>query len=196
MDGLEKIIRKIEEDAENTASAIISDAENAAEKITFEAEVRAGMEEHDIITAAKTERDAMLRKTHSHGELIRKNKILSRKVTLIEQTVSKAVLSFMNEDPAKYFDSMLRLAGKYALEGKQEMVFSDKDIERLPEDFSKKLRSAVGKRADITIRGGGSFAGGFLLISEDMVENCTVEALIGANETEIRDELCRILFIG
>lgn len=196
MDGLEKIIRKIEEDTDNTVSSIISDAEHKAEQIIAEAETNGDMESRDIIAAAKSESEAMLKRAHSGGEFIRKNKLLSRKVEIIGQTMSKAVLSFVREDPAKYFDAMIRLAEKYALDGKQEMVFSDKDMERLPGDFSKKLKSAVGERADITVRGGGSFVGGFLLISEDMVENCTVEALIGENEIEIKDELCKILFTG
>lgn len=194
MDGLEKIIRKIEEDAENTASSVISDAQNKADQIIAEAEAASDAEARDIIDTATSDRNAMIRKAHSGGELIRKNRLLSRKVEMIDQTISKAVASLISEDAAKYFDSMIRLAEKYAFEGKQEMVFSDKDIGRIPKDFESKLRSAVGEKADITIRGGGSFEGGFLLIGDDMVENCTLDALISENETEIRDELCRILF--
>lgn len=46
----------------------------------------------------------------------------------------------------------------------------------------------------MAVRGGGGFSGGFLLVGKDVVENCTVEALISDKETEIRDELYGLLF--
>lgn len=194
MDGLEKIILKIEEDAESASASVIHDAEKKAEQIIAEAESKSDAEARDMISAAEAERDVMIKKAHSGGEQAKKQTILSRKVDIIENTVSRAVDNFIRDDAPRYFDAMIKLAVKYAFDGKQEMVFSDRDMARLPVDFEKNLADAVGKKADITVRGGGSFEGGFLLISPDMVENCTVSALVGAAETDIKDELCKLLF--
>lgn len=195
MDGLERIIAKIEADAEASASATLAEAEIKAAEIIAKAESDGAAEAADIMAAAKVECEAMIRKAHSGGELLRRQKILSRKVEMIDRTMSKAVENFMREDPSKYFDAMIRLAVKYDPRGDREMVFSDKDIGRMPADFAEKLNSRIGKNANITVKGGGSFDGGFLLIGSDMVENCTLAALISEAETEIRDELCRILFV-
>lgn len=195
MDGLEKIILKIEEDAERASASVILDAEKKAEQLIAEAESKSDAEARDIISAAEAERDAMIRKAHSSGEQAKKQTILARKVEIMDNTVSRAVDNFVRDDAKRYFDAMIRLAVKYAFEGKQEMVFSDRDMARLPADFEKELTAAVGKTADISVRGGGSFEGGFLLISPEMVENCTVSALLSAADTEIRDELCKLLFV-
>ena len=194
MTGIENIIRKIEEDAEITAASIISEAEKKAASVVAEAEASGDALYRDIIAQAEAESAAMINKAHSGGELARKKTILSRRVEIMDSTISNAIENFLREDPAKYFDAMLKLASEYALEGEQEMIFSDRDMARLPADFDKKLKEAVGKKAKFTIRGGGSFDGGFLLVSNDMVENCTVKALVSEADTDIRDELCKILF--
>lgn len=194
MTGIENIIRKIEEDAEITAASIISEAEKKAASVVAEAEASGDALYRDIIAQAEAESAAMINKAHSGVELARKKTILSRRVEIMDSTISKAIENFLREDPAKYFDAMLKLASEYALEGEQEMIFSDRDMARLPADFDKKLKEAVGTKAKFTIRGGGSFDGGFLLVSEDMVENCTVKALVSEADTDIRDELCKILF--
>ena len=194
MDGLENIIRKIGEDADLTAASIIKGAETKAESIIAEAEFSSDRAAEDIMAEAKAKSESMISKAHSSGELALKKKLLARKVEIIDSTISKAVENFLREDVSKYFDAMIRLAQKYVLGGKQHMVFCDRDMARLPADFEKNLKAAAGKDADISIRGGGSFDGGFLLISDDMVENCTISALVGDMDTEIRDELCKILF--
>ena len=194
MNGIENIIRKIEEDAELSAAAVISEAEKKAASIVAEAEASGDVLFRDIIAEAEAESAAMINKAHSGGELMRKKKILSRRVEIVDSTIAKAVENFLREDASKYFEAMISLASRYALDGEQEMVFSDRDLARIPSDFEKKLRDAVGTKAKITVRGGGAFDGGFLLVSDDMVENCTVKALISEYDTEIRDELCKILF--
>ena len=194
MDGLENIIRKIGEDADLTAASIIKGAETKAESIIAEAEFSSDRAAEDIMAEAKAKSESMISKAHSSGELALKKKLLARKVEIIDSTISKAVENFLREDVSKYFDAMIRLAQKYVLDGKQDMVFCDRDMARLPADFEKNLKAVTGKDADISIRGGGSFDGGFLLISDDMVENCTISALVGDMDTEIRDELCKILF--
>lgn len=193
MSGLERIIEKIEADAEMSADAVLAEAEKKAAEIIAEAESEGDLRAHGIIADAKAECDAMKRKAHSGGELLRRKRILERKVEIIDSVISKAVENFMRYDPEKYFDAMVRLAEKYASPGEHEMIFSDKDFGRLPADFEKRVNDAV-QNSKITVRGGGGFDGGFLLVGNELVENCTIDALIGESDTEIRDELCKILF--
>jgi len=195
MDGLEKIIQKIESDAEKAVASIIADAEKRAKDIIDEAESSGDSEAGDIIEAAKAECNGMIRKAHSGGELSKRQTVLSCRVEVIDSVMEKAVRNFLSENPEKYFDSMITLAKKYVFAGEQEMIFSDRDIARMPADFQKNLSKAVGSGSTVTVRGGGSFEGGFLLVGEDIVENCTLESLIGDKEIEIRDELCALLFI-
>ena len=194
MDGLEKIIGKIENDAEAAAESVISGAKEKAGEIIAQAESSGDLEARDIIAEAKKNCDTMIMKADSGGELMKKKMVLSRKVSIIDNAISRAVENFMYDDPAAYFDAMIRLAEKYAPEGDLDMIFSDRDAGRLPADFEKRVNDAAARGGRITVKGGGSSGGGFLLVSDDLVENCTIPALIRESETEIRDELCRILF--
>ncbi len=194
MDGLERIIEKIEADAEASASAAVTEAEKKASEIVAKAEADGASEAADMIAAAKAECEAMIKKAHSGGELLRRKTLLSRKVEIIDGTITKAIGNFVREDTSKYFDAMIRLAAKYSFDGEQKMIFSDKDVARMPADFADRVNKTVGGKAKITVSGGGGFDGGFLLISGDTAENCTVSALLSEAETEIRDELNKILF--
>lgn len=194
MNGLERIIGKIEEDAESVSASVISEAEIRAREIISEAESAGDTEARDIISAAEAECASMLRKAHSGGELQKKKTLLAKKVEIIDNVISKAVKNFLCDDADKYFDALLRLVSKYAMNGEQTMVLSAKDHGRMPDGFEGRVNDAVGGRGKVTVTGGGSFDGGFLLVSDDVVQNCTIEALISDAETEIRDELYRMLF--
>ncbi|MBE6708487.1 MAG: hypothetical protein E7578_04505 [Ruminococcaceae bacterium] len=193
MNGLERIIGKIEEDAESVSATVISEAEDKAREIISEAESLGDAEAKDIISAAHEECAAMVRRAHSGGELQKKKALLAKKVEIIDGVISKAVKNFLCEDPDKYFDSLLRLVSKYALSGEQTMVLSVKDHGRMPKDFERRVNDAANG-GKVKIEGGGSFDGGFLLVGDEVVQNCTVDALISDAETEIRDELYKLLF--
>ncbi len=193
MNGLERIIGKIEEDAGSVFASVISEAENKAREIISEAEASGDAEAKDIISAAERECAAMVRKAHSGGELQKKKTLLAKKVEIIDGVISKAVKNFLCDDADKYFDALLRLVKKYALPGEQTMVLSVKDYARMPKNFENRVNSSAGS-GKVKIEGGGSFEGGFLLVGDEVVQNCTVEALVQDAETEIRDELYRLLF--
>lgn len=192
MNGLERIIEKIEADAESVSASAVTDAEVRAQDIITEATERGDALADEIIKEAEDVAAAMIRKAHSGGDLQKKKMILERKVDIITGVVAKAVRNFLGGDAGEYFDAMVRLCEKYALAEETTMIFSDKDFQRMPADFEKRV-NAAGK-GKITIRGGGSFIGGFLLVGEEITQNCTIEALIGDAETEIRDELYKLLF--
>ncbi|MBP3333880.1 MAG: V-type ATP synthase subunit E, partial [Clostridia bacterium] len=160
MDGLEKIIQKIEADAESTSCSIIADAELKAADIIADAESAGDMAARSIISDANDECEKMIRKAHSGGELAKRQKVLECKVKIIDEVIEKAVKNFLFEDPSVYFAGMLALAKKHALAGDQTMVFSDRDMSRLPKDFESRLRETIGNDKNISIRGGGSFEGG------------------------------------
>lgn len=194
MNGLEKIIEKIEADAESVSASAIADARVRADEIIAEAEAVGESEARGIIDEAKAKCSAMVTRVHSAGELQRKKILLEKKVAIINSVISKAVKNFLGDDSTKYFDSLVRLVEKYSLSGDQTMVLSNKDFERIPGDFEKRVNGAVSGKGKITVRGGGSFEGGFLLVGDEVVQNCTVAALVRDAETEIRDELYKLLF--
>lgn len=194
MNGLEKIIEKIEADAESVSASALADARVRADEIIAEAEAMGESEAHIIIDEAKAECSAMVRKAHSAGELQKKKILLEKKVAIINSVIMKAVKNFLGDDSTKYFDSLVRLVEKYALAGDQTMVLSDKDFGRMPGDFEKRVNSAASDKGKITVRGGGGFEGGFLLVGDEVVQNCTVSSLVRDAETEIRDELSKLLF--
>lgn len=194
MDGLERIIKRIGENAEQTAASVISDAEKKAASLIAEAEEAGDAEARSIVRNAKNTCETMIRRTHSSGELMKKRTLLSCRVEIIDNVIARAVRNFLYDEPEVYFSSMVKLVKRYAISGYQTMIFSDKDLERLPTGFEKCVNEEICDRGSVKICGGGSFEGGFLLIGEDVVENCTIAALIGEVETEIRDELQRLLF--
>ncbi len=193
MSGLDRIIEKIGADAESVAAGMIEDAKIRAARIISSAEEEGDLQAKKITENAKSDSAAMIERAKSAGELLGRKQILKRKVDIIDATIAKSVGIFLRENPKEYFDGMVRLLEEYAASGEQTMIFSDRDLERLPEGFEKRANAAV-KGAKITVKGGGGFDGGFLLINGEIVENCTINALISHKETQLRDEIHKILF--
>lgn len=194
MNGLDKIVQKISEDCTAAVASVISEAEAKAASIIADARAEAETERASLTEATDEKAAEIVKMAESSAALAGRRRILAERVAVVDGVIAHALESFVSGDPAAYFDGMKKLAVAYALDGEQRLVFSDADANRVPADFESEVNAAIAGKGKVTVCGGGKNNGGFMLVSDELVENCTLEALARDKDAELRDDLCRLLF--
>ena len=93
-------------------------------------------------------------------------------------------------------DKILKLAVKSAQDGKGELLFSSKDLARVPEGFEDRLNAAL-KDKDAALRiskDTRDIDAGFVLTYGGIEENCSIDAIFDSAHELLQDKVQEILF--
>ena len=94
----------------------------------------------------------------------------------------------------EYFSVLLKLAQKNALPGDAEMQLNEKDLARMPQDFSAQLKAVV-PGTNITVSNTPcNIPDGFLLVYGGIDVNCTFASLFEAAGDTLQDLAGGMLF--
>lgn len=198
MIGLNKILNSIEEEAEENARQTILKAQTEAKKILDEARLKATQKSFEIVSNADIKAKEIVNRAKSLAELERKNTLLKTRYKLINETILNVKNQVLGLNDADYFALMLSLCEKHVLSKKGVMIFSEKDLKRLPRGFKtavSRIAKNVGgdlKVSDIT----RDICGGFILSYGDIEENCSIDSLINENRDALEDKLNSLFFLN
>lgn len=194
MTGLEKILDQIRKESDAAVSAKLSEAEKKAAEIKEKAADEADEECTRIEAQGKQKADDTLARASSAAALYKKKTILAEKQRIISGVFDKAELKLCSLPDNEYFDMVIKIAVKNALPQDGIIIFSEKDLKRLPAMFEQKLGSALKegklKVSDKTIE----TEGGFILSYGGIEENCTFSALIDSERETMADRIQELLF--
>ena len=197
MTGLEKILKHIEDDAHTTVDHILAEANTKAEEIMADARLEGEKKCAEITERSKLEVQSCLSRAESAANLQEKKMILTAKQEIIGEVINHAKDTLINLPDREYFEIIVRMVGKYALEQSGQILFSAKDKKRLPDWFHETLSAALtgtnGYRlttADET----ADIDGGFILEYGDIEINCSIEALFAAARDILQDKVSEVLF--
>ena len=196
MAGIDRIVNEIQSDAEKEAAKIITAAEEAAKK--HEAEVQAECDAAKATSDTNYEKELARedKKTASQCEQIEKLIMLETRQDIIEDILIKAKAKILMLEKNEYFDVILKLLAKSVQPEKGEILFCEKDYERLPEDFDKKMN-------DVATRNGGTLSisdekapiiGGFILRYGNIEINSSLDAIFEENKEVLTDTVKGILW--
>lgn len=196
MTGLEKILQSIDDEATKLFNKTIKKANKEAEDILEKAKEIAENESKLIIKNAEDEAKLILEKAESQIELQKREMILKTKREQIDYIMdeTKNTLCQMPED--EYFKIILKLCKNYLQPNNGEIVFSERDIKRLPKDFETnilKLAKSVGGNIKISEQT-RDINGGFILVYGDIEENCSFDALFESSYDLLSDKINELLF--
>ena len=95
-----------------------------------------------------------------------------------------------------YFEVIAKMIGRFALPKEGEILFSAKDLERMPEGFQKEIaRMAEEQGGSLTVsKETRQMEGGFVLVYGGIEENCSFRALFDSRKDELQDKVNRLLF--
>lgn len=196
MSGLDKMKVRILEEAQGTAAEITEKAKAEAEETVQAAREAAEAEAALIIEKAQRSAEDHARKVDSSMGMQRKQAVLAAKQAVISDVLDEAYRMVMGLDDEKYFKLLEKLLEKHVAPGEGEICFSAKDLKRIPEGFTEKIKSiASAKGGSLTVSDRpAEMDGGFLLIYGGIEENCTIRAVFDAGKEEMSDRVNRMLF--
>ena len=193
MTGLDKMISQILEEADAAASQKEADAASRAEAILSEAE-----KEAEILKTEIEEKElAGYESRHRLAdEQKRRTALLLAKQEIISDTIEKAYQKFCSMETEAYFEVIAKMIRKFALPKEGEILFSEKDLGRMPEGFRAEIaRAAKEKGGSLTVSGETRrMEGGFALVYGGVEENCSFRALFDSRKDELQDKVNRLLF--
>lgn len=195
MDGLTNIIDKINEQNDADCKLIIESAEEKAKKIFEDAEITL-KERVDVINASyKACADVINTKAVSGAQLEYKRMVLSEKSRIIDSCIEKSLKEACEAPDDVYFGYFEKLVVMHALKGEGVMKMSQRDLDRLPIGFEKKLCSLLSEEKTLVVsKDSIECDGGFVIEYPEMRVDCTFMSLVEDKIDEIRDSISGYLF--
>lgn len=197
MTGLDKILKAIEDEAQAGVNAIIAEAETEAAKIMEAAKQEAEKKCAQIAEQSAADVESAISRAESAAALLERKIILEAKQQIISNIITKARNSLDTLPDTEYVDILLRMVKKYAHNKAGKIAFSADDKNRLPEDFSNRLKDALSDKKNAALEiaeEAAQISGGFLLIYGDIEENCSFDALFSASMEGLQDKVNSLLF--
>ena len=180
MAGIEKITKKIAEEADAKASAIIAGAKKQAEGILGDAVNAANEKAKEIEKKAKREAEETDRRVRSGVDLEKRKMTLLAKRELIEKVFAEVRQSVLALPREKYIDFLVKSAADENLNGKLVFAENDRDVAKQTE---KRLQELGKTFCEITYT--NELANGFLIEDGAVRVNCTVDEILESRREEL-----------
>ena len=193
MSGLDKIVQQIQDEARQAASETVDKAKAEAMAITSKAGVDAAARRESIRSQADSDVKNVLSAAESAAQLAKRRALLSAKQEIIGKLIAETQTDFYALPDDEYFALILKMVEKYSLPQKGEIIFSKKDLDRLPKGFAGKISSSAKGELELS-KETRPIDGGFVLSYGGIEENCSVEALFYAAREQLQDKVSGILF--
>lgn len=196
MAGLDKIIGQIEEESKGAAARTLEAARAEAEKILEMARKEAEEECCRIERRSDQAVANILERGRSAAELKKRGSLLAEKQRLIGETIAMVKEELKSLDGEAYFEMLLKLAVKSAQPGEGELLFSAKDLARLPEGFEEQVNAALKDKGAVLRVSADSrdIDAGFVLTYGGIEENCSFDAIFDSARETLQDKAQELLF--
>jgi len=195
MNGVDKIISKIESDAKAEMQRIKADAAQEAKKILDEAR-KTGEQEHSrILERGKKDIDTLVNRIKSGARIDAKRTVIGAKDQVISRCFAEAREALGKLTNTKKYETVLRnlIDDGTKLIGNDVVVLSNKKdkpiVKKVISGMPKSVKISVGK-GDIDV------IGGIVIRSKsgDITVNNTFEARLERQKNELRYEISKILY--
>lgn len=193
MNGIDNILEEIRENSDNTVRDIISKANTEADDILKKADIEIEKSCKSLKSDCELECKNIIERANSTANLIKKRAILESKQKIISETINEARNRLLSLDDDEYFKLVIKMIEKHSSEEKGYIFFNKKDIERLPPNFSEeifKLSKGTLMLGDTPV----DIDGGFILVYNNIEENCSFKAIFDDNIELLQDKVKKWLF--
>ncbi len=198
MNGIEKILDRIAEDAQAEADRVLSEAQREAESIasryTQQAERLTATAQHRAKEAA-VERQERL---HSAAQMEAKKQTLAEKQAVIDRAFLRAEESLRALPPQAYTELLAKFAAHVSRTGQEAITLCAKDREThgaAVVEAANALLQKEGRTASLTLSAQTADISGGLLLGDGIIEvNCSFDTLLRLCREEIAVEVAAVLF--
>ena len=198
MNGIEKILDKLQAEGRAEADAVLEKARAEADAIKARYEKQAEQEkaaaEEKGVKAAAERQDRLIRA----AEMESKKTILGAKQSVLDKAFAQARDSLLHLPEEQYVTFLATLAASSSGSGTEVLVFNEKDRAAVGEKITaeaNRLRQEAGLPAGLTLSPDtADIDGGLFLRDKDSEVNCTLETLLRLGREELAGQAAALLF--
>ena len=193
MNGIEKITKRIEAQAQAEIDRILADAKERADEIHAQAEAQAEAER--VALTARNEKVAAEREERLVGaaQMEAKKIVLAARQEQLEKVYAKALETLCSMPDEQYTKTLAALLEQAAPDGKGSVIFAP--------DVKERIGAATVALANEKLKGSLTLAeetrpmqGGFILSKGNVEVNCTFETLVRLQKAETAGAVLKKLF--
>jgi V/A-type H+-transporting ATPase subunit E len=193
MNGIEKITKRIEAQAQAEIDRILADAKERADEIHAQAEAQAEAER--VALTARNEKVAAEREERLVGaaQMEAKKIVLAARQEQLEKAYAKALETLCSMPDEQYTKTLAALLEQAAPDGKGSVIFAP--------DVKERIGAATVALANEKLKGSLTLAeetrpmqGGFILSKGNVEVNCTFETLVRLQKAETAGAVLKKLF--
>ena len=193
MNGIEKITKRIEAQAQAEIDRILADAKERADEIHAQAEAQAEAER--VALTARNEKVAAEREERLVGaaQMEAKKVVLAARQEQLEKAYAKALETLCSMPDEQYTKTLAALLEQAAPDGRGSVIFAP--------DIKERIGAATVALANEKLKGSLTLAeetrpmqGGFILSKGNVEVNCTFETLVRLQKAETAGAVLKKLF--
>ena len=198
MNGIDKILDKLQAESQAESAAILekarAEAEAIAARFARQAEQEKAAAEVKGRKAAEERQDRLIRA----AEMESKKTILGAKQAVLDKAFAQARDKLLRLPEEEYVSLLARLAAGSSGNGTEAVVMNAKDRDALGEKTvaeANRLRAQAGLPASLTLSAEtAEIDGGLFLRDQSSEVNCTFETLLRLGREELAGQAAAILF--
>ena len=196
--SLEKILERIQRDAQDEVNRARSRASAAADEIIKKAEAEAEALKAQSLEDARDEAQQRKERMVSTARLDLRKALLAEKQNSIDAAFQGAIQTLIDMRDAEYRELMRNMILPNVQTGDEEIILSERDKARLGEQFLQEINrqfTESGKKGNLTIsQDTYNILGGFVLRRGKIELNSSFESLFKSSRDELELEVSKILF--
>ena len=196
--SLEKIIQRIEQDAQNEIDRLKSRTSATADEIMKKAQTEAEALKAQALEDARSEAEQRKERLIATARLDLRKERLAEKQDAIDAAFREAVENLLNMEDVKYREILRDMILPNVQTGHEELILSERDKTGLGETLLEEVNSQLtesGKEGKLTLsQDTYNILGGFVL-RRGMIElNSSFETLLKSSRNDLESEVSTILF--
>ncbi len=198
MTGIEKIVGRIDQDAQAEIDAVMAKAQAQADEIQARYAAQAGAVSDEVLQRGQRAAAQQEARLASSAQMEAKKRLLAAKQEMLDAAFDAALQQLLSLSADAYVELLAKLAVRASASGTEQIILSQ--VDRKPYGVkvatrANQLLEAAGKTGSLTLSTeSGAFQGGLLLSDGDVEVNCTFETLIRLARNEIAGEVAKVLF--
>lgn len=198
MDGISKIIERIEDDSRLELAAIAAESAAKCADIRADFKKREELQYGEALSLGAAEAAQRYERLKKVAELESKKQLLAEKQTLMDKAFALAEKRLANLPEDNYIALLAKLASESAQTGEEVLIFSDSDRAKIGKAAVKaanKLLSVSGKPAHLDVSDDTrNISGGVIVSGGDIETNCSLEKLVAEYRNALSPRVAEILF--
>ncbi len=193
MNGMDTIIRRLNDDAQAESEAVLEKARQAASEITARYEAAAARETEEL--TVRNQRAAAEREERlvSAAQMEGRKKVLAAKQTVMDAVYDRALEKLRGLPQERYVAVLAELLTQAAPQGRGTVLFSAEDRESVGPAAVEAANGKTGGTLTVAEET-ANIPGGFILKDGSVEVNCAFDTLIRLQKAETAGQVARQLF--